>query len=115
MMNTDWQQIWRYAEPTNSKIASDPRRPGHFQLFYRCATKLPAPLGSASCLRANCGGSPILRYGGSALPRFAFTCEASLALIVPLALMSDRKFVASIVCPMRDLVCDTSPAFTAPL
>src|SRR6185295_12981824 len=65
----------------------------------------------------NDGGSPATGHFpyGSELPVFAFTCPTSLALIAPLALTSDRKFVASTVWLMRDLVCDTSLAFAVPL
>src|SRR2546423_5532129 len=52
---------------------------------------------------------------GRPVPILDFTSPTSPALILPLTFTSDRKFVVSTVWPIRDLVCATSPAFTAPL
>ena len=35
--------------------------------------------------------------------------------MLPFAFTSERKFVPSTACPLRDLVCETSAAFTARL
>ena len=49
---------------------------------------------------------------GTPWPEFNFTCETSVALIVPLTLTSVRKLVAVTAFPDCNLVCETSVAFT---
>src|SRR5690349_17194460 len=56
-----------------------------------------------------------LDHGGRDVPLFCFTIAVSAALMLPFAFISERKFVASTVCPRRALVCATSAAFTVAL
>src|ERR1043165_3187619 len=52
---------------------------------------------------------------GREVPTFCFTIAVSLALSVPVAFTSERKFVISTIWPRRPFVWATSVAFTVPL
>src|SRR4029077_5304933 len=57
--------------------------------------------------------APHSYQGGSDVPTLVLTCATSVALIVPFALTSSRKFEPEIAWPTCDLVRPTSEALTA--